>query len=361
MSKIKIEINNEPIKYDVKLTDKISDKISYVKDKKCLVITDNNLNDLYKNEINKICKNFKESYTLILRPGENSKNIKSLENIYNKLLNNYFNRDDYIISFGGGVIGDITGLAAATYKRGIKFIQIPTTLLAMVDSSAGGKTAVNYKGYKNMIGTFYNPELVLISTNYLSTLTKREFLNGFAEVIKTAIIGEDKILNLIKAKGYEEIKTNKEILDKIIKLSILFKSDIVKEDLNDNNIRKILNFGHTIGHVLEVNKNMNYKHGEAVALGIKFASFFSVYKNLLNRKEYDKIINVIKRYELPYQLKNDVKFKEIINALKQDKKITNDKITFILLNGLFNPVIKEIELSELQKVWELFINENSSD
>ena len=361
MSKIKIEINNEPIKYDVKLTDKISDEISYVKDKKCLVITDNNLNDLYKNEINKICKNFKESYKLILKPGEESKNIKTLKKIYNKLLNNNFNRNDYIISFGGGVIGDIAGLVAATYKRGINFIQIPTTLLAMVDSSVGGKTAVNYKGYKNMIGTFYNPELVLISTNYLSTLTKREFLNGFVEVIKTAIIGEDKIFDLIKDKSYEEIKDNKEIVNKIIKLSILFKSNIVKEDLYDNNIRKILNFGHTIGHVLEVNKNMNYKHGEAVALGIKFASFFSVYKNLLNRKEYDKIINVIKRYELSNQLKIDIKFKEIINALKQDKKITNDKIPLILLNELFNPVIKEIKLAELQKVWGLFINENSSN
>jgi len=235
-------------------------------------------------------------------------------------LNNKFNRNDYIISFGGGVIVDIVRLAASTYKRGVNFIQIPTTLLALVDSSVGGKTAVNYMGDKNMIGTFYNPELVFINTNYLTTLTKREILNVFAEVIKTVLIGEDQIFNLIKDKSYEELKANNEMLDKIIKLSILFKRNIVKKDLYDNNIRKILNFGHTIGHVLEVNENMNYKHGEAVALGIKFASFFSVYKNLLNRKEYDKIINVIKRYELTYNLKTNIDFKEIINSLKQEKK-----------------------------------------
>ena len=165
---------------------------------------------------------------------------------------------------------------------------MPTKLLAMIDSSVVGKTAINYQGYKNMISTFYNPELVFINTNYLTTLTKREILNVFAEVIKTVLIGEDQIFNLLKDKSYEELKANNEMLDKIIKLSILFKRNIVKKDLYDNNIRKMLNFGHTIGHVLEVNENMNYKHGEAVALGIKFASFFLFIKIYLIGKNMIK-------------------------------------------------------------------------
>ena len=211
-----------------------------------------------------------------------------------------------------------------------------------------------------MIGTFYNPNLVLINTDYLDTLSKREFLNGFSETIKTAFIGEKDLYKLLTKSNYNLIRNDKKLLKKIIEKSILFKKEIVKEDLYDQNRRKILNFGHTIGHVLEINKNLNYKHGEAVALGMKFASLFSVYKNLLNRKEYDKIIKEIEKFELPTRIEKNISFQEIISVIKQDKKTTNENIKMVLLDGLFNPVVKNVELNELKEVWSDFIEKDCS-
>lgn len=362
MKKININIKPKPINYNIIFTDNILENLKpEINGHKICVITDQNVNELYAEDFIELLKSEQNTtYKFIRKPGEASKNLKNLKSIYKLLIEKDFHRDDYIISLGGGVIGDLAGLAASTFKRGINFIQIPTTILSQVDSSIGGKTAVNFGDIKNVIGSFYNPDLVLINTDYTDTLSKKEFLNGFSEVIKTAVIGDQNLYNILTESNYNMIRKDEELLKKIIEKSILFKKEVVKKDLYDQNQRKILNFGHTIGHVLEANKSLNYKHGEAVALGMKFASLFSVYNNLLNRNEYDKIIKKIKRYELPTRLNKNISFKEIISKLKQDKKITNNNINIVLLDGLFNPIIKSISIKEFKEVWSDFIEEGSS-
>jgi|AntRauTorckE6833_2_1112554.scaffolds.fasta_scaffold00359_5 3-dehydroquinate synthase len=363
MRDMKIKIDQKEIQYKIIFTKNIIQEIkSFIGINKAIIITDSNVDDLYGSHIyDKLISKYNNIYKLTFPAGESSKSIENLEEIYSFLLNKNFNRDDYIIALGGGVIGDLSGLAASTYKRGIKFIQIPTTILSQVDSSIGGKTALNFKGIKNMIGSFYNPELVLINTNYLDTLTDREFLNGLAEVIKTAIIGDEKLFNLLKENSLSEIRENDKLLKKIIYKSLYFKKDIVQKDFYDESIRTILNFGHTLGHVLEGYEELDYKHGEAVCLGIKFASLFSVYKNLLTDVEYDKIIKVIDSFGLPVVIKKNIKFKEIMSFLLQDKKVSEDKLNMVLLDGLFNPKVIEVTNKEVKTVWEWFNEKGSSN
>ncbi len=363
MKKINVKIKTKPINYDIIFTENnIKQLKPKIKDHKVCVITDQNVNELYAKEFYNLLETEQNtSYKFVTKPGETSKSLNTLESIYELLLENDFNRDDYIISLGGGVIGDLAGLAASTYKRGINLIQIPTTLLSQVDSSIGGKTAVNFKNIKNVIGSFYNPNMVLININYLDNLSKKEFLNGFSEIVKAAFIGEKDLFEFLTKTNFNLIRKDKELLKNIIEKAILFKKEVVKEDLHDQNQRKILNFGHTIGHALEANNRLNYKHGEAVALGMKFASLFSVYKNLLNRKEYDKIINVLRKYDLPTKIDKNVLFKEIIPAIKQDKKIINNNINVVLLKELFDPIVKEVSLKELKEGWSDFIEEGSSN
>jgi 3-dehydroquinate synthase len=363
MKKININIKTKPINYNIFFTEEILEQLNpKIKDHKVLVITDHNVNQLYTKEFfESLNSGQNTSYKFVVKPGEESKSLVKLADIFDLLLEKGFNRDDYIISLGGGVIGDLAGLAASTYKRGLNLIQIPTTLLSQFDSSIGGKTAVNFRAIKNVIGSFYNPQLVLINSNYLKTISKREFLNGFSEIIKTSFLGEKEIYQLISKNNYNLIRKDEKLLRKIIEKAILFKKDIVKEDLYDKSRRKILNFGHTIGHVLEVNQRLNYKHGEAVALGMKFASLFSVYKNLLNRREYDKIINEIDKYDLPTKIDKNILFTEINSVINQDKKTENNNIQMVLLDGLFNPLVKNVSLNELKVVWSDFIEEGSSN
>ncbi|MFO7814362.1 MAG: 3-dehydroquinate synthase [Halanaerobiales bacterium] len=363
MKDLNINIESKSIDYNIIFTENIVDKLKVkVKDYKALLITDRNVDELYTQNLFKLFKEENDkTFKYVLNPGEAAKNIENLRVIYELLLDNDFNRDDFIISIGGGVVGDIAGLASSTYKRGINFMQVPTTLLSQVDSSIGGKTAVNFREVKNVIGTFYNPKSVLINTDYLETLSKREYLNGFAELIKTSLIGSEDLFKILTEYNYSLRRRNKELLKKVIEKSILFKREVVKKDLYDQNKRKILNFGHTIGHIIEANNKLNYKHGEAVALGISFASLFSVYKNLLNRKEYDKIIEEIEKYNLPTKTDQDISFIEINSKIRQDKKISDNKINMVLLNGLFNPILKSVSLKELKEVWSDFIEKDSGN
>lgn len=356
MKKINIILGKKTTQYQVIFTDQIiKEVINRLNNKKVLLLTDQNVYILYGE---KLIKNLKEKdvnvFKYVIKPGEKSKSLRHLERGYNKLLENKFNRFDYIIALGGGVVGDLSGLLASTYKRGIKLIQIPTTLLAQVDSSVGGKTAVNYHNIKNLIGTFYNPELVLINVKYLNTLSKREFLNGLTEVIKTAIIGDKVLLNKLSQSNYRDYKENYKLLSDTIMSCIKFKIEVVKNDMADRGIRRILNFGHTIGHILEQENNLSFKHGEAVALGIKFASLFSVHKNLLNTKQYDKIINILNSYQLPTKLNQSLDFAILYNNLINDKKNIDKDINMILLKGLFNPIVFNIDKNEFKKVWEDF-------
>ena len=302
---------------------------------KILIITDDGIP---KNHIKKLKNtiNNKNVYIFSLKSGEKSKSFSSYQKILNKLFELKFDRSDIVIAFGGGVVGDITGLSAATYMRGIKYIQIPTTLLAQVDSSVGGKTAINVAQGKNLVGAFYNPSLVIVSTYFLNTLSDEEFKSGLGEVVKYALIGNKKLRSIIERNSQQIISREESVLKSIIEESIKTKSKIVTKDEKENGIRAILNFGHTFGHAIEAYKN--YKgitHGAAITLGMVIASRISFYEGYIKNYQLDNVVNLISSIGLrtDYSKYNYIQLKKYI---KSDKKIKNGKLNLVLIDKNFN-------------------------
>ena len=288
----------------------------------------------------------KELHIITLPDGEEYKNIESINYALERLFDAKFDRNSTLIAFGGGVIGDMTGFAASIFLRGIKFIQIPTTLLSMVDSSVGGKTGINNKYGKNLIGSFYQPEAVFIDTHFLSTLDKREFAAGMAEVIKMAIMFDREF--------FENIKNNNLAIEEIIKRSVEIKAKVVNQDEKEKGIRSVLNYGHTFAHVIEnETKYKKYLHGEAVAIGMIMANELSVELGYLTKTEAEDIKKVLKEYNLPtdYEIKDINSFYEHFFL---DKKTADNKIKFIIPNHIgeykiINNIDKEIILNVLRK------------
>lgn len=303
---------------------------------KICIVTDNNVDPLYgdivENELLKICPRI---IKYIIGPGEESKNLNTVEEIYSKCLANQFDRQSVIVALGGGIVGDIAGFVASTYMRGIRFVQIPTTLLSQNDSSVGGKVGVNFNKYKNMIGAFYQPELVYMNTSVLRTLSDREFAAGMSEVIKHGLIQDQSFFDylihnvtLIKIKDHQTIS-------QMNYQSCLIKGEIVSQDEKESSIRKKLNFGHTIGHAIETLSNFDYLHGEGVALGIIAAAHISWQRKTLTDEDLSRIISMLKLYDLPTQLSSLVP-EDIYKQLFYDKKVSKEKVVFILLNGIGN-------------------------
>jgi 3-dehydroquinate synthase len=274
-----------------------------------------------------------ELHIVTLPDGEEYKNMESLMYGLDRLFDAKLDRNSTLIAFGGGVIGDMTGFMASIFLRGIKFIQVPTTLLSMVDSSVGGKTGINNKYGKNLIGAFYQPEDVYIDTHFLSTLPKREFAAGMAEVIKMAV--------MFDAVFFENLKDNKENVEDIIRNSIEIKSNVVNQDEKERGIRSVLNYGHTFGHVIENLTNYSvYLHGEAVAIGMIMANRLAVKLGYLTKNEEQEIKECIENYNLPtsFKIKNEEEFYEHFFA---DKKTMNNSIKFVLPRGIGNYKIKK--------------------
>ena len=302
---------------------------------KILIITDDGIP---KNHIKKLKNtiNNKNVYIFSLKSGEKSKSFSSYQKILNKLFELKFDRSDIVIAFGGGVVGDITGFSAATYMRGIKYIQIPTTLLAQVDSSVGGKTAINVAQGKNLVGAFYNPSLVIVSTYFLNTLSDEEFKSGLGEVVKYALIGNKKLRSIVERNSQQIISREESVLKSIIEESIKTKSKIVTKDEKENGIRAILNFGHTFGHAIEAYKN--YKgitHGAAITLWMVIASRISFYEGYIKNYQLDNVVNLISSIGLrtDYSKYNYIQLKKYI---KSDKKIKNGKLNLVLIDKNFN-------------------------
>ena len=278
---------------------------------------------------------------LKIKSGEKNKNINSCIKIWGKLTNNKFDRNSLIINLGGGVITDMGGFIAATYKRGIDFINIPTTLLAQVDASVGGKLGIDFNSYKNQIGVFKESKFTFIDTKFLLTLSKRELNSGYAEIIKHCLIKDKSKFNEI----YNQ-KLDKNNWKNIIKHSIDIKSIIVKSDLKENGLRKILNFGHTFAHAYEASLGFSKKlnHGEAVILGLKTALSFSLREKLIKKIEYNSIINHIYDSNLPSNLNKFFKLKDvnkILNFMLKDKKNDSNKISLVLLKKIGSPLINQ--------------------
>ena len=305
---------------------------------KILIITDNGVPKKHIKELkNKI--NNKNIATFTLSKGEKSKSFSSYKKILNKLLELKFDRSDIIIAIGGGVVGDIAGFSAATYLRGIRYIQIPTTLLAQVDSSVGGKTAINVVQGKNLVGAFYNPSLVLISTSFLGTLSKDEYKSGLGEVVKYALIGNKKLKNIIEKNSQDIINRNESVLKIIIEESIKTKSKIVTEDEKESGIRAILNFGHTFGHAIEAHNNYkNITHGAAITLGMVVASKLSFFEGHINNYQLDNIVNLIDSLGLNTD-HSKYKYSQLKQYFLSDKKIKDGKLNLILIDKNFNAFI----------------------
>jgi 3-dehydroquinate synthase len=339
----------------------------YSKANRLLIITNNTVYPLYAETLKSSL--LKENYEfdfVILEDGEKFKNTTSLETIWQKAIEYKLERKDAIVALGGGVIGDVTGFAASTYLRGVDFIQIPTTLLAQVDSSVGGKAAVNHKLGKNLIGSFYQPKLVLTDTSTLETLSVEELKVGLAEVLKYGFIEKScNCKSSLDISLIEYLKQNKDaifsldeaVIKELVKYCCELKAAVVNQDEKESGLRAILNFGHTIGHAVE--KCMNYEninHGNAVAIGMKGAFYIARTKNLITEDYYQTCIELLKLYDMDYKINSNIDSQALYEAMKSDKKVQSGKIRFVLSNNvsevaIYNDIDRETVLEATKTLY----------
>ena len=351
MKTIKLNIKTKMQEYSIIIGSNLILNISKILNdnsvdfKKCLLIVDENIS---KKIISKIKKSIirKKIYVYFFKATEINKNQNSVNKIVNILLNKNFSREDCLISIGGGITGDVSGFAASLFKRGLKFINIPTTLLSQVDSSIGGKTGINTKFGKNLIGSFYQPNLVISDIKFLKTLPKREIICGYGEILKHSLIRNKKFFNYLNKYSNEVLNISSPFIEKAIYESCKIKKKVIEADENEKGLRKILNFGHTFAHAYEATLGFSKKlnHGEAVILGMKTALNFSFKYNFLNKNDYNLIINHISNSSLPSSVNKFFNLKDlnkILSYMAKDKKNNSDKINLVLLKRIGLPLINE--------------------
>jgi 3-dehydroquinate synthase len=272
---------------------------------------------------------------VVIPDGEEHKNLRTLGAVYDQLIRAGLERGSWIVALGGGVVGDLAGFAAATFLRGVAFAQIPTTLLAQVDASVGGKTAVNHRAGKNLIGAFYQPRLVLADVDVLRTLPRREFVAGLSEVIKYGIIEDAELFRALENDLGALLAMNSERLTAVIAASCAIKAKVVESDEREEDYRAVLNFGHTVGHALEAaTAYRRFLHGEAVAIGIAAASRISVEENLLAETEFARILELLAKAGLPATIPADIDRDKLVRKMEVDKKATGGKVRFVLCAGI---------------------------
>lgn len=341
MEKVHINLRKETDNsYDIligkALLNKIpSDLIKKPLGNRYLIITDNNIEKLFGKKLLRNLRKKKLKADLIsFKAGEQSKNLQVFQKLIEKTQALGLDRKSTIIALGGGVAGDIAGFVAASYMRGINYIQVPTSLLAMVDSSIGGKVAVDLPKGKNMAGAFYQPKKVYVDINLLKKLPRKELLNGLAEVIKHAAIADKSLFVFLERNINKILSKDESTLIKLIKRNCEIKGDIVEKDEKEAGLRKIVNFGHTIGHAIEtLTHYKKFTHGQAISIGMCVAAKISSKTKLLNKKQALRIIRLIQRVSLPTKVPN-INTNKIINELKKDKKVVGGKIEFVLLEKI---------------------------
>jgi len=309
---------------------------------KVAVMTNPTVWDLYGNQVSGSLDAEGINYDLIIVPdGEHAKSLSIAERVYGELIEKGFERRDAVIALGGGVVGDLAGFVAATYERGIAYIQIPTTLLAQVDSSVGGKVAVNHALGKNMIGTFYQPSFVYIDVATLKTLPDRDFAGGMSEVIKYAFLKGEPLLSLLQESRDDIVARQPDVLVEIAATCCSIKGEIVEKDERDQGIRAVLNYGHTLGHAIESVSGYEYSHGEAVAVGMVFAAMLSARLGMIGEDEIGLHRRIIESYGLPTGLKS-ADADGLIRVMERDKKRAMGGHVFVLLDGVGNPVVRSV-------------------
>ena len=317
-----------------KLPEDITAAIGPDQTKKVCIVSDSQVADIYLKKISKLLESqYTNVISFVFEAGEQSKNLDTVQKLYEHLIINRFDRHDFLVALGGGVVGDLTGFAAATYLRGIDFIQVPTSLLAQVDSSIGGKTGVDFRQYKNMVGAFHQPKLVYMSMEVFQSLPDQQFANGMAEEIKHGLIKDGAYYSWMK-ENRELIcqKTPKTMID-LLNTGCNIKRVVVENDPKEKGERALLNFGHTIGHAIEKLSDFQLYHGECVALGMVAATYLSVKKGHLIEAELHDVEQVLAAYQLPIRI-SGYDAKEILETTKSDKKMIGGKVKFTLLSHI---------------------------
>lgn len=320
---------------------------------KALVVSDDNVANKYSEIVLKSLLTAGFSPELFcVKPGEDSKSLETAMTIYTKAISLGLDRKSPILALGGGVVGDLAGFIAATYLRGVPFVQIPTSLLAQVDSSVGGKVAVNHPLGKNLIGAFYQPRMVLIDTNCLHSLPQRELSTGLAEVVKYGMIADEKFFVYL-LDNYERILNKEEdVLEKIISTSCAIKAKVVEQDEKEAALRMILNFGHTIAHAIEIDTNHKYNHGEAVAVGMYGAALLSTYMGLCPENVLEKLSILLKRFRLPLDVP-ECSPENLLPYFSRDKKTVGGKTKWILVEDIGRVTITSaVDTQLVQQVLE---------
>ena len=309
------------------------------------IVTDDIVSPLYSERlIRSLLSAGYKTAVFTLPNGESSKNTQSYVNLLNFLAQSDVTRSDVVVALGGGVVGDLAGFAAATYMRGISYVQMPTTLLSAVDSSVGGKTGIDLPAGKNLAGAFYQPECVLCDYKLLETLPKRVFADGLAEVIKHGMIADSELLDMLQPVSD---------LEEIITRSVTIKRDVVFKDEFETGVRKLLNFGHTAGHAVEKLSDYAVSHGEAVAIGMAVETLAAVHMGICDEACYHRLIGVLKSFGLPTQ--SPYSAQELSRAALTDKKRSGDKITLAFPETVGKCVLRDVEVGELERIFALGI------
>ena len=310
-----------------------SQSISKKYEKVCIV-TDSTVKDLYLDELKaQLGQFFEEVYCFSFKAGESSKNLNTVQDLYEYLIVNKFTRKSLLVALGGGVVGDLCGFAASTFLRGIDFIQVPTTLLSQVDSSVGGKTGVDFNQYKNMVGAFYMPQMVYMNVSALNTLDDANYSCGLGEVIKSALIQDHDFYYWLLDNHESIMSRNFDAMEYMVFKCCSIKGYVVEIDPKEQGIRSYLNFGHTLGHAIEKLSNFNLGHGQCVALGMVSATYLSYKQGYLTKEDYINVVDSLKLFNLPVKI-SGLTTTDVIAASKSDKKMSNNRIKFVILKSI---------------------------
>ena len=330
--------------------------------KRLCIVTDSKVDEIYGNSVLELLEGkCRKAVKYVFPAGEANKTLDTVREIYRFLIEEEFDRRDMLLALGGGVVGDITGYAAATYLRGIEFVQLPSTLLAQADSSIGGKTGVDFDGYKNMVGAFKMPRLVYMNLAMLQTLEDRQYFSGFAEVMKHGLIKDASFYEWLIENMYEICERDLNVLQEMLIRSCTVKKLVVEKDPTEQGERALLNFGHTIGHALEKSKDFSLYHGECVALGAVAAAYISWKRELLSMEEYYEVRDMFVPFYLPISV-DDIDPQEILRLTKSDKKMESGKIKFVLLKKIGKAVLDTSVTDEelLAAINEIYFSEEDA-
>jgi 3-dehydroquinate synthase len=346
MNRIKVNLEKKPsTSYELYLGENILDRMGLVITKnnwasRYIMVTDSNVSALHGERVQASLKEMGLKVEPIEFPaGEASKNIQTTFSIIHRMIELGADRTSGLIALGGGVVGDITGFIASIYMRGIPYLQVPTTLLAQVDSSIGGKTGIDLPHGKNILGTFYQPKGVFIDLSFLKTLAPREFENGLAEVVKCGIIDDPELLSLLETEAEAIRNRDMILLEEIIARACRIKKGIVEMDEMEKGLRRVLNFGHTLGHAIEAESGYSVSHGEAVSMGMAAAAFISDRLKYLALEDRERIQSLIRRIGLTDRIPHSLSTDGIQSRIKRDKKKEGDIVRFVLLKKIGVPFV----------------------